>query len=307
MLWLNTAALSLAIALAVITGTARASQGHQPLVLEATIPLHDVSGRIDHMAVDLARRHLFIAELGNDAVDVIDLATATVIHRIAGLKEPQGVAFLPAAELIVVANAGDGSVQFFRGADFAPAGMIALGDDADNVRVVARTGNAIVGYGNGGLAFIDPQSHTKRADITLPGHPESFQLSPDGTRAFVNIPDLHRIAVIDLAAKRPAGTWSLPDLRSNFPMAIDAAGKTLAVVFRSPARLALIDASTGVALAVRTTCGDADDVFFDERRQRIYISCGEGSVDVFQGLARDVHSLARIDTSSGGADRAVCP
>ncbi len=44
------------------------------LILERTIALHDVRGRIDHMAVDLARKRLLVAELGNGSVDVIDLA-----------------------------------------------------------------------------------------------------------------------------------------------------------------------------------------------------------------------------------------
>jgi hypothetical protein len=35
-----------------------------PLQLEAKIPLGDVRGRIDHMAVDLARNRLFVAALG---------------------------------------------------------------------------------------------------------------------------------------------------------------------------------------------------------------------------------------------------
>jgi hypothetical protein len=38
-----------------------------PLVLERRIALHDVRGRIDHMAIDLARKRLLVAELGNDA------------------------------------------------------------------------------------------------------------------------------------------------------------------------------------------------------------------------------------------------
>src|SRR3954463_9337509 len=41
----------------------------EPLVLEATIPLDDVVGRIDHMAIDLEHRRLIVAELGNDTVD----------------------------------------------------------------------------------------------------------------------------------------------------------------------------------------------------------------------------------------------
>ncbi len=44
-----------------------------PLQLESKIPLGDVSGRIDHLSIDLSRRRLFVAELGNDTVSVIDL------------------------------------------------------------------------------------------------------------------------------------------------------------------------------------------------------------------------------------------
>ena len=71
-----------------------AEPGASVLQLEAKIPLGNVAGRIDHMAVDLARRRLFVAELGNDTVGVVDLGAQKVIHRIAGLKEPQGVAYV---------------------------------------------------------------------------------------------------------------------------------------------------------------------------------------------------------------------
>src|SRR5438309_11569047 len=36
-----------------------------PLVLEAKIPLGDVSGRIDHLSVDVKRQRLFVVEPGN--------------------------------------------------------------------------------------------------------------------------------------------------------------------------------------------------------------------------------------------------
>src|SRR4051812_25858675 len=175
-----------------------AAKAQAPLVLEQTIPLQDVGGRIDHMAVDLRRRHLFVAELGNGSVDVVDLASSKTIHRITGLSEPQGVGYAAEADLIMVANAGDGTVRMFRAADdFAPVGSIALGSDADNIRVDPPTGNLVVGYGSGGLAVIDPVRRSRIADIALPAHPEGFQIDPDTKRVFVNVPDAGRIAVVD--------------------------------------------------------------------------------------------------------------
>src|SRR4051812_39532035 len=79
-----------------------------PLQLEAKIPLGDVQGRIDHMAIDLARQRLFVAELGNDSVAVVDLSSRTVITTLGGLKEPQGVGYVPSTQALYVANAGDG-------------------------------------------------------------------------------------------------------------------------------------------------------------------------------------------------------
>ena len=137
-------------------GSSQGAESGAPLVLERTIPLTGVAGRIDHMAVDLARKRLIVAELGNGSVDVIDLTAGHVVHRIEGLREPQGVGYAASSDTIAVASAGDGSVRLFRGDDFAPIGMISLGEDADNVRVDSRTGRVLVGYGNGGLAVLDP-------------------------------------------------------------------------------------------------------------------------------------------------------
>ena len=89
-----------------------------------------------------SQKSCFGSELGNNTVDVIDLATRRSVHRIAGLQEPQGVAVDAAANFLVVANGGTGSVALFRADDFAPLGRVELVDDADNTRVDVRTGRS---------------------------------------------------------------------------------------------------------------------------------------------------------------------
>jgi YVTN family beta-propeller protein len=277
------------------------------LILERTIALKDVSGRIDHLAVDLGRKRLFVAELGNGTLDVIDLATGSVIRRIDGLKEPQGIAYAPRADTLAVASAGDGSVRLFRDTDLSPAGVINLGDDADNVRLDAGTGNFVVGYGHGGLAIIDPANATLLSRISLPAHPEGFQLDPSTRRAFVNVPDAQQIAVVDLSAGRQTASWHLPELHANFPMALDAAHDIAAVVFRNPARLVIFDVRTGKPTRTLTTCGDSDDVFFDAKRRRVYVSCGAGSVEVWQQDSFGYRRLSEIKTASGARTSLFVP
>jgi len=298
-----------AIALSLVLGMLSIG-GHaadRPLVLERTIPLDGVGGRIDHMAVDLGRKRLFVAELGNGTVDAVDVDTGKVVHRLTGLDEPQGVAYLAGPDLLVVANGGDGSVRMFQGEDLAPAGNITLGDDADNVRVDPGTGRILVGYGDGALAILDPLSRSKIGDVELAAHPESFQLDPQAGRVFVNLPDARRIAVVDLASRRQVASWTVPGLRSNFPMTLDEGATALAVVYRDPARLAILNPKTGAVIQSLETCGDADDVFFNGKRQQIYVSCGSGAVDVFQRKGAGVHALDRIETSSGARTSLFVP
>jgi DNA-binding beta-propeller fold protein YncE len=284
-----------AILTAVLTS---ATAEPNPLALETKIVLGEVRGRIDHLAADSFRQRLFVAELGNRTVGVIDLKERKVIRRIGGLREPQGVGYLAAADTLYVANAGDGSVRLFQGDNFAESGRIDLGDDADNVRVDGDAKEIFVGYGDGALAVLAP-SGLKIADIPLKGHPESFRLDPASGRVFANVPDAREIAVVDRKARKQMTSWKLPDAEANFPMAFDKDGKRLVVVTRKPARLFVLDTDGGNVVAELETCGDADDVSYDAKRQRIYVSCGQGVIDVFAQNSTGYARKARIATARG--------
>src|SRR5262252_329765 len=217
-----------------------------PLQLEATIPLGQVAGRIDHMAVDLARRRLFVAELGNNTVGVVDLDGKKVIHVIEGLKEPQGVAYVASSDSLYVANAGDGSVHRFGGNDYKKVDRLELGDDADNIRVDATAKQIVVGYGSGALARLDAATGAKVSDMRLKAHPENFQLDPTSPRIFVNVPDAKEIAVVDRGSGRQTGSWLLRD-GGNFPMALDPDGQRVIAIFRSPPLLSVFSMADGTA------------------------------------------------------------
>jgi YVTN family beta-propeller protein len=278
-----------------------------PLQLEAKIPLGDVRGRIDHMAIDLARQRLFVAELGNDTVAVVDLASRKVIATVAGLKEPQGVGYVPSTDALYVANAGDGSLRVFRGEGYTAAGQIDLGGDADNIRIEPTTDRVLVGYGNGGLAVIDPKSLQKTADIPLPAHPESFQLDPGSARVFVNLPGARAIAVVDRQAGKQTVSWPTTIAEGNFPMALHLAAGHVLAIFRSPATLGVFSMKDGSLVANPPICGDADDLFVDAKRDRVYASCGDGVLDVLSAEGGAYRRIARIPTVSGARTSLFVP
>jgi DNA-binding beta-propeller fold protein YncE len=280
---------------------------HLPLALETKIPLGPVSGRIDHMAVDLKRQHLFVAELGNDTLGVVDLGARKVMSTMFGLKEPQGIAYEPATDAVYVANAADGSVRILRGEDLTLLKRLDLGEDADNVRVDGARNRVFVGYGKGALAVIDPKSRARVGDIRLKAHPESFQIEDNGERAFVNAPDAREIQIVDLAKGEATGALTTQGHRSNFPMALDREKHRVLVVFRSPARLLVLSGKDGAVVADVETCGDADDLFVDAKRHRVYVSCGAGAVDVFEEGGGGYQRVGRVPTASGARTSLFVP
>ena len=179
--------------------------------------------------------------------------------------------------------------------------------DADNVRLDRWRDRIVVGYGKGGLALIDPASRRRIGDLRLDGHPESFQFDETGSRIFVNVPDAKEIATLDAATGRKVMSLESGDARGNFAMALDADQHRVLVSFRSPARLVAFDTRSGKRVAGRETCRDADDVFVDARRRRLYVSCGEGAIDVFAQEGSGYARLSRIPTVAGARTSLFVP
>lgn len=278
----------------------------EPPVLESKIVLGQVVGRIDHMGIDLPRERLLVAELGNYTLALVDLREGKLLKQIAGLREPQGVAYAKNPDLIYVSNARDGTVVLFKGADLTRAGEVAFGSDADNIRTDGPD-RLIVGYGNGALGVFEAASGKKLANLPMAAHPEAFEVDLARDRIYVNLLESHRVGVVERTSGREVARWGLPAAGGNFPMALDAAGGRLFVGYRTPPLIATFDTSTGAALGQVASCGDADDLYYDTKRKRIYVSCGEGFLAVFDASRVGLAEMTRVRTQTGARTSLFAP
>src|SRR6266481_3970419 len=228
-----------------------------------TIPLSGVEGRIDHFGIDAKGKRLFVAALGNDNVEVVDLAAGKVTQHIRNLRAPQGISFAPKSNRLAVANDKDGSFRLYDGTSLQQTATIELKDDADNVRYDNVSRRFWVGYGDGGLAAIDPESGKQVLKVKLDAHPESFQLETKGKRIFVNVPNAGHVAVVDRETGTVIEKIPMKEARANFPMALDEADHRLFIGCRSPAKLLVLDTETGKTVASVDIVGDPDDLFYD--------------------------------------------
>src|SRR6266581_26207 len=163
----------------ILCGVNASGAGTTALKLVQTIPLAGVKGRFDHFAVDAKGQRLFVAALGNNTLEVLDVAAGKRLKSITGLHKPTGVVYLPELNQIGVANGDDGSFKLFDGTSYQLANNLPGLDDADNVRRDAKTKLIYVGYGDGALAILDSAGRKKLGEVKLAAHPESFQLESD--------------------------------------------------------------------------------------------------------------------------------
>jgi DNA-binding beta-propeller fold protein YncE len=260
----------------------QSAPGQEPVNLVKTIELPSVEGRFDHMAIDTAGQRLFVAALGNNTVEVINVKEGLHLKSLPGFREPQGIAFLPDLKLVAVANGQGDGVQLIDADNYLVAKSVRLGDDSDNVRYEAGAKRVFVGFGGGAVAAVDPAAGQLLGQAKLAGHPESFQLERSGPRTFVNVPSADQIAVVDRTAMKVTATWPVTTAKSNFPMALDEANHRLFVGCRRPAKVLVYDTTAGKEVGAFDIVGDTDDLWYDATRNRLYVSGGEGFIDVFQ-------------------------
>jgi glutamine cyclotransferase len=276
------------------------AQKNAPLELKQTIVLPQVEGRIDHLALDAANDRLFVCALGNNTVEVLGLRKGQRIHSITGLGAPQGIVYVPELDRLFVANDKGGIFRIYDAKSFQSVGELNFKDDADNVRYDESTKKLFVGFGNGGIAIVDAHDGKQVGSIKLTAHPEAFELERHGKRMFVNVPNARQVAVVDRDKGEVVAMWKTDLAFGNFPMALDEANHRLFIGCRLPAKLVVLNTESGEVIAKIDISGDPDDVFYDNKRHRLYAICGAGKIDIIeQADANTYRGVAKIDTANG--------
>jgi DNA-binding beta-propeller fold protein YncE len=301
--------LVLAIVIAVAGSCpAVAESGNAGIQLKQTIPLPGVEGRIDHLDVDISGQRLFVCALGNNTVEVVDLNKGERVYTITGLGAPQGVAFVPELNRLLVANDKGGVCNIYDANSFQLIGKVDFADDADNVRYDSASKRIYVGFGSGGIGIINAADRKQVGSIKLAAHPEAFELEKQAHRIFANVPTARHVAVIDRDKGEVIATWKTDGAFGNFPMALDEAHHRLFVGCRIPSKLAVLDTESGKTVAGVGISGDPDDVFYDRKRHRVYVICGAGKIDILdQADANTYKALTKINTADGARSGLFVP
>jgi DNA-binding beta-propeller fold protein YncE len=264
--------------------------GNAPLKLLHTTPLPGFHGDLDHFAVDLKGGRIFVTAEAHKTVEVFDLKSGDRVHSIIGFGKPHSMAFLPEKNRLIVADGGDGTVKVVNGQSYEIIDSITLWPGVDSSQYNPATQEFYVA--NRGpnpsadthmISVIDTKTFKHDGDLILPGS-RSMAMVFDraGKIMYVNLMD--EVGVVDVLARRLIARWPVPNAHSqkaNGSIALDEAKHRLFVATRYPPTFFVYDTETGRVVASLPCVGANDDMTFDAKRKRIYIT-GDGATSVFE-------------------------
>ena len=272
-------------------------QKKSPLVLLQTIPVPGIQGGYNHMAVDAVRQRLFAAASTNKTLEIIDLKEARPWRSLAGEK-PAAARYAPEFDQLYVTRGQ--SVAIYDGRTYDLIASIDIGSNLDELQYDERAKRLYAGCmspDKTGIAVISIPDGKLLGMIVLPDKPQGIAVDHTGARVFANMPDLRQVAVMDGERRVLLTTWQLNPGLANVPIGLDDVSHRLFVGTRHPAQLLVMNSTTGEMIATVDSNADADDLFYDVARKRIYVSCGEGIIAVIEQSDADHYKLlARAPT-----------
>src|SRR5467141_1469602 len=295
-----------------------------PMRLVQAIPLPNVEGYFDHMAVDTKGQRLFVPGEHQRTIEVIDLRTGKDIHTITGFGgDPRKTIYLPQTNEIWVDD-GDATVKAFSGETYElvkniplsghdgdkdsrrvpdngvydPAtGLFYLGDRADGLKKELGI--------KGSIEIVDTKNGKFLGSIDVDGlNPAGLALDPKSSKLYVVTGDTSNVIVIDRDQRKVLATWPITGGPEPHAVAFDGAHHRLLIGSRvkrshiyKPGKLVVMDSDTGKVIDAIDTEGGVDEVEYEPASGRVYYTGTTGFVEVFKQIDADHYErLGRVPT-----------
>jgi hypothetical protein len=306
-------------------------QDRPTLRLVQTIPLPGVGGRLDHMAVDVEKKRLFVAAVANGTLEVLDLEAGKGINSIPGIKDAQDALFLGGNFNKLYVSSLDGTLRIFQGETFRLVQALKLEPDPNRLLYDPTTDLIYFGYGGQNAGFDayervgimqakrGAQSDQFVADMIAPtyrpGHLAELAMDDNG-RLLVCDSRADMIFQFDTRKRELLKSWPAHGDGAG-DMALDRARHRLFVGTRIPPEMTVYDSVSGKEIVSLPGPETMDGVYYDADLKRIYMSGGRwygtpeaspGWVYVYQQQDADHYELvSKMKTRPGSGTSLFAP
>ena len=252
------------------------------LALRGYIPLPPhAAGGFDHGDVHASTGRVFVAHTANDTVEVIDGERLERDRTVPGCPEGSGILCTQGDDALVFAAArGAGKVLVLDALTYHVRNEIAVGPKPNGLAWDSGRRQLLVADVDDFQArLMDPDTGTTLASTLLPGRPRWCVFDAARDRFLVNV---REPACVMALAGGSALTSAQIAVSAPGPHGLDLdPGAERAFVACDAGRLVVLDLTRDQEVASVPIGVDPDAIWFNARRQRLYVAIGQaGGVDV---------------------------
>ena len=240
------------------------------------------SGAFDHGDVDSRSGRVFAAHTEFGTVDVIDADSLEAAGVIQGCPEGSGVVCASDQRLVFEASRASAMVLLFDADRSEVVDQLPVGPKPNGLAWDGGRGQLLV-------ADVDPSDQAARliriaskevvAVTRLPGRPRWCVFDEAADRFLVNIREPASLLSIAAASGEISASWPISSLGPHGLDLDRARGR--AFVACDGGQVLIVDLGSGKELASVGISGEPDAIWFNERRQRLYVGIGKpGLLDV---------------------------
>jgi len=294
------------------------SQQTPPLRLIQTVQLPNTAeGTFSHFALDLRGNRLFATLEKLKSVDVLDLRTLTLIHRISGIEEPADVFYRADLDRIYVSDDPSAALRIYDGKTYTLIKSVKLNLDLELIAYDAASKYLYVLNGGADehqtysmVSIVDTTAGEKVADIKVDAEGlKGIALEKSSPKMYVSNANKNQVEVIDREKRAVISSWPVTLCKRNLALALDEPNHRLFVACRSGS-IVVFDTATGKELQALPIGEGGYELTFNPVDKRIYSPSGVagGSVDVYEETDPDHYKLlGKVPSGPSGRTALLVP
>lgn len=262
-------------------------QGNTTYKLETRYPVPG-NGGFDYVTLDSSTRRLYLSH--GTQVDVVDADSGKLIGTIPETPGVHGIAIASEFKHGFTSNGRENKVSMFDSTTLQLIKKIEVGKGPDGIYYDPRTKRVFTNnHGSHDITVIDAESGQVIGTVALAGDGEEAVVA-DGL-IYVNSEDTNEVVAFDPKSLEVKNRFPLGVAKTPTGLAYDAKTKRLFIGCRNEPKLVVMDAVSGKVINSFPIGRGVDYAAFDPQSKLIFLSCGEGVLNIFHEKSADTYEV----------------
>ena len=272
------------------------------------VPMAGSAVRFDYQDVDAEARRLYIAHLGANEVDVVDVDTLERIATVGGVTQVHGVRLAPELHTLFATATGSDTVVAIDTRTLQVVGRSSTGRFPDGVGYDPVHHLVAVSDKDGGSeTIVDAQVYRVVRTVPLGKEVGNVVYEPVGRVMLAAVRPPEQLVAFDAATGEVTARIRLTGCSGAHGVSVDAPTRRAFVACEDNARLAVVDLEHRRQTATTMVGRDPDVLAVDPGLSRLYVAAESGILSVFDISGDAVRKLGQGHVATRAHTVAVDP